>query len=57
MSPASVNLALILQPLSFPSVPPVSKRGNVNEIIGKLSGADQLRTAFNQLQSCCMQIR
>ena len=32
-------------------VPPISQRGNVNEIIGKFGGADQLRTAVNQLQS------
>jgi type I restriction enzyme R subunit len=30
---------------------PISQRGNVNEIIGKFGGADQLRTAVNQLQS------
>ena len=32
-------------------VPPISKHGNVNEIIGKFGGADQLRNAVNQLQS------
>lgn len=32
-------------------VPPISQHGNVNEIIGKFGGADQLRTAVNQLQS------
>jgi hypothetical protein len=32
-------------------VPPISLRGNVNEIIGKFGGADQLRNAVNQLQS------
>jgi len=32
-------------------VPPISQRGNVNEIIGKFGGADQLRTAVNQLQT------
>jgi hypothetical protein len=31
-------------------VPPLSQRGNVNEIIGKFGGADQLRNAVNQLQ-------
>ena len=28
-------------------VPPISQRGNVNEIIGKFGGADQLRNAVN----------
>ena len=32
-------------------VPPISHRGNVNEIIGKFGGADQLRNAVNQLQT------
>jgi type I restriction enzyme R subunit len=32
-------------------VPPISQRGNVNEIVGKFGGADQLRNAVNQLQS------
>ena len=32
-------------------VPPISRHGNVNEIIGKFGGADQLRSAVNQLQS------
>ncbi len=32
-------------------VPPISPNGNVNEIIGKLYGVDQPRTAVNQLQS------
>jgi type I restriction enzyme R subunit len=32
-------------------VPPISQHGNVNEIIGKFGGADQLRTAVNQLQT------
>jgi type I restriction enzyme R subunit len=32
-------------------VRPISDHGNVNEIIGKFGGADQLRTAVNQLQS------
>ena len=32
-------------------VPPISHRGNANEIIGKFGGADQLHTAANQLQS------
>jgi len=32
-------------------VPPISLHGNVNEIIGKFGGADQLRDAVNQLQA------
>jgi type I restriction enzyme R subunit len=32
-------------------LPPISHHGNVNAIIGKFGGADQLRTAVNQLQS------
>ena len=32
-------------------LPPISQRGNVNEIIGKFGGADELRAAVNQLQS------
>lgn len=32
-------------------VPPISQHGNVNEIVGKFGGADQLRNAVNQLQS------
>ena len=32
-------------------VPPISHHGNVNEIIGKFGGPDQLRNAVNQLQS------
>jgi hypothetical protein len=31
-------------------VPPISQHGNVNEIIAKFGGADQLRNAVNQLQ-------
>jgi type I restriction enzyme R subunit len=31
-------------------LPPISQHGNVNEIIGKFGGADQLRNAVNQLQ-------
>lgn len=31
-------------------VPPISNRGNVNEIISKFGGADQLRTAVNDIQ-------
>jgi type I restriction enzyme R subunit len=31
-------------------VRPISDHGNVNEIIGKFGGADQLRNAVNQLQ-------
>ena len=32
-------------------VPPISSHGNVNEIMGKFGGADNLRNAVNQLQS------
>jgi len=32
-------------------LPPIPRHGNVNEIIGKFGGADQLRAAVNQLQS------
>ncbi|NLE94605.1 MAG: DEAD/DEAH box helicase family protein, partial [Dehalococcoidia bacterium] len=32
-------------------VPPIAQHGNVNEIIGKFGGADQLREAVNQLQA------
>jgi type I restriction enzyme, R subunit len=32
-------------------VPPISHHGNVNEIVAKFGGADQLRNAVNQLQS------
>jgi type I restriction enzyme R subunit len=32
-------------------VPPLSSRGNVNEIMGRFGGADNLRNAVNQLQS------
>lgn len=32
-------------------VPPISEHGNVNEIVSKFGGPDQLRTAVNQLQS------
>ena len=32
-------------------VPPISSHGNVNEIMGKFGGADQLRNAVDQLQS------
>jgi len=32
-------------------VPPISRHGNVNEIIGKFGGTDQLRSAVNQLQT------
>ena len=32
-------------------LPPISHHGNVNEIIGKFGGADQLRKAVNQLQT------
>jgi type I restriction enzyme R subunit len=32
-------------------VPPISGRGNVNEIMAKFGGSDQLRKAVNQLQS------
>jgi type I restriction enzyme R subunit len=32
-------------------VPPISQHGNVNEIVGKFGGAENLRLAVNQLQS------
>ncbi len=32
-------------------VPPISGHGNVNEIMGKFGGADNLRNAVDQLQS------
>jgi type I restriction enzyme, R subunit len=32
-------------------LPPISHHGNVNEIVGKFGGPDQLRTAVSQLQS------
>jgi type I restriction enzyme R subunit len=32
-------------------LPPISQRGNVNEIVGKFGGADELRNAVIQLQS------
>jgi len=32
-------------------LPPISQHGNVNEIIGKFGGADQLRSAVNHLQT------
>jgi type I restriction enzyme R subunit len=32
-------------------VPPISNWGNVNEIVGRFGGADQLRDAVKQLQS------
>jgi hypothetical protein len=32
-------------------VPPLSQRGNVNEIIGKFGGPDQLRNAVGELQT------
>jgi type I restriction enzyme R subunit len=32
-------------------VPPLSQRGNVNEIVGKFGGAEQLRHAVDKLQS------
>ncbi len=31
-------------------LPPISERGNVNEIIGKFGGAERLREAVNHLQ-------
>ncbi len=36
-------------------VPPISLHGNVNEIVNKFGGADQLRTAVNQRQSLLYQ--
>ena len=41
--------ALSLQPSGFPRVPPISGRGNVNEIVGRFGDAEQLRSAVNQL--------
>jgi type I restriction enzyme R subunit len=32
-------------------LPPISERGNVNEIVETFGGADQLRKAVNQLQA------
>ena len=32
-------------------LPPISQHGNVNEIVGKFGGADQLRNAVTQLQT------
>jgi len=32
-------------------VPPLSYRGNVNVIIGKFGGAEELRNTVNQLQA------
>lgn len=44
--------AFNIQPSAFPAVlPPISQHGNVNEIIGKFGGAEQLRNAVNKLQS------
>jgi type I restriction enzyme R subunit len=37
-------------------VRPISDHGNVNEIIGKFGGADQLRNAVNQLQSLLYEV-
>ena len=34
-----------------PKVRPISDHGNVNEIIGKFGGTDQLRNAVNKLQT------
>ncbi len=50
-NPARIPLAFSLEPLAFPYVPPISSRGNVNEIMGRFGGAANLRNAFNQLQS------
>jgi hypothetical protein len=44
--------AFSLQHSAFPPpVRPISDHGNVNEIIGKFGGTDQLRNAVNQLQT------
>ncbi|MBE0545715.1 MAG: hypothetical protein IH623_30655 [Verrucomicrobia bacterium] len=58
MNPLLHLSAFSLQPSAFPpalpdvlKVPPISQRGNVNEIVGKFGGSDQLRNAVNQLQS------
>jgi type I restriction enzyme R subunit len=32
-------------------VPPISQHGNVNEIVGRFGGAEQLRSAVNKLQT------
>jgi len=47
---AAGTAALRLLPDAL-KVRPISDHGNVNEIIGKFGGADQLRNAVNQLQS------
>jgi hypothetical protein len=39
--------AFSLQPSAFPHIPPISSRGNVNEIMSKFGGPDQLRNAVN----------
>jgi len=52
--PAAETAALRGGQFTLPDVlkvPPISQHGNVNEIIGKFGGADQLRNGVNQLQS------
>jgi len=39
-----------LQTSSLFIVPPISGRGNINEIMSRFGGADNLRNAVNQLQ-------
>src|ERR1019366_2361927 len=52
MNSARTVLAFSLQPSAFPAqVRPISDHGNVNEIIGKFGGVDQLRNAVNQIQA------
>jgi hypothetical protein len=51
MKPMAFTSSFIIHHSAFPHVPPISQHGNVNEIIGKFGGTDQLRNAVNQLQS------
>jgi len=37
-------------------LPPISHHGNVNEIVGKFGGADQLRNAVNKLQTLIYEV-
>ena len=47
----SVTSFFNLQYSAFPYAPPISGHGNVNEIMGKFGGADNLRNAVQQLQA------
>ncbi|MBI4327416.1 MAG: hypothetical protein HY674_19455 [Chloroflexi bacterium] len=47
----AVRMVAVRQHPDVLKVPPISHHGNVNEIIGKFGGADQLRNAVNQLQT------